>query len=379
MGRFSVQLAPLFADFAGVAAGLARARRRRGHRRTDGRARAARRERRGSRSVAAVRRRAACALSRMSTRARRRAEELPWPDASFDAALAQLVISFMRTRRPASPRCAASSSPAASSPSCMWDREGMELLHAINQVQAVVDPGRSADSVRASATPTRSRSCSATGPRSSCSRSRPVRRLRRVLVYAHRRRRTGGRLGRVARRRPARRRRVKSLRGVLGDPERRLLADRQSLGGPGRARMPSTTFSGSSDAYERFMGRYSRPLARSFADFAGVRAGMRVLDVGAGTGALTDELIARVGTATSPRSSPRPTTPRRSASASPSSTCGRRGRRSCPGKTALSTARCPSSSCSFSRMRPPARASSAACSATAASARAACGSSTVSR
>ncbi len=59
--------------------------------------------------------------------------------------------------------------------------------------------------------------------------------------------------------------------------------------------MTSTTFSGSSDAYERFMGRYSRPLARSFADFAGVRDGMRVLDIGAGTGALTDELIARAG------------------------------------------------------------------------------------
>ena len=59
--------------------------------------------------------------------------------------------------------------------------------------------------------------------------------------------------------------------------------------------MTSTTFSGSSDAYERFMGRYSRPLARSFADFAGVRTGMRVLDIGSGTGALTDELIARVG------------------------------------------------------------------------------------
>jgi SAM-dependent methyltransferase len=59
--------------------------------------------------------------------------------------------------------------------------------------------------------------------------------------------------------------------------------------------MTSTTFSGSSDAYERFMGRYSRPLARSFADFAGVGAEMRVLDVGAGTGALTDELIARTG------------------------------------------------------------------------------------
>lgn len=61
--------------------------------------------------------------------------------------------------------------------------------------------------------------------------------------------------------------------------------------------MTSTTFSGSSDAYERFMGRYSRPLARAFADFAGVREGMRVLDIGAGTGALTDELISRAGLA----------------------------------------------------------------------------------
>lgn len=48
-------------------------------------------------------------------------------------------------------------------------------------------------------------------------------------------------------------------------------------------------------AYDRFMGRYSRPLARAFADFAGVAAGLDVLDVGCGTGALTGELVARVG------------------------------------------------------------------------------------
>lgn len=47
------------------------------------------------------------------------------------------------------------------------------------------------------------------------------------------------------------------------------------------------------DDYDNFMGRYSTVLAPVFADFAGVRSGDRVLDVGAGTGALTAELVAR--------------------------------------------------------------------------------------
>jgi SAM-dependent methyltransferase len=47
------------------------------------------------------------------------------------------------------------------------------------------------------------------------------------------------------------------------------------------------------DAYDRFMGRYATSLAPLFADFAGVRSGMRALDVGAGTGALTAELLVR--------------------------------------------------------------------------------------
>jgi SAM-dependent methyltransferase len=40
-------------------------------------------------------------------------------------------------------------------------------------------------------------------------------------------------------------------------------------------------------AYERFMGRWSRSLAQHFVRFAGVRDGDTVLDVGSGTGALT--------------------------------------------------------------------------------------------
>lgn len=56
-----------------------------------------------------------------------------------------------------------------------------------------------------------------------------------------------------------------------------------------------TIFSGSGDAYDRFMGRYSTQLAVRFADFAGVLAPQRALDVGAGTGALTEELVVRLG------------------------------------------------------------------------------------
>jgi SAM-dependent methyltransferase len=47
------------------------------------------------------------------------------------------------------------------------------------------------------------------------------------------------------------------------------------------------------DAYDNFMGRYSRVLAPLFADFVGVSSGMRALDVGAGTGVLTAELLSR--------------------------------------------------------------------------------------
>jgi SAM-dependent methyltransferase len=53
------------------------------------------------------------------------------------------------------------------------------------------------------------------------------------------------------------------------------------------------TFAVAADAYDRFMGRYSVPLAPLFADFAGAEG--RVLDVGCGPGALTAELVRRLG------------------------------------------------------------------------------------
>ncbi|MBC9822576.1 methyltransferase domain-containing protein [Terrabacter sp. MAHUQ-38] len=55
------------------------------------------------------------------------------------------------------------------------------------------------------------------------------------------------------------------------------------------------TFEVAADAYDRFMGRYSGPLATRFADWAGVAPPGRAIDVGCGTGALTRELVERLG------------------------------------------------------------------------------------
>ena len=57
------------------------------------------------------------------------------------------------------------------------------------------------------------------------------------------------------------------------------------------------SFAVAAEAYDRFMGRYSTPLAPVFVDFAHVAPGQRVLDVGAGPGALTAALVERVGSA----------------------------------------------------------------------------------
>jgi ubiquinone/menaquinone biosynthesis C-methylase UbiE len=54
-------------------------------------------------------------------------------------------------------------------------------------------------------------------------------------------------------------------------------------------------FASPAEHYDRFMGRYTVPLARALADEAGVAEGMEVIDVGCGPGGLTSELADRVG------------------------------------------------------------------------------------
>jgi SAM-dependent methyltransferase len=56
----------------------------------------------------------------------------------------------------------------------------------------------------------------------------------------------------------------------------------------------AATFRTPAEAYDRHIGRYGRQLARALIDAAGVTAGP-ALDVGCGPGALTTELVARLG------------------------------------------------------------------------------------
>jgi ubiquinone/menaquinone biosynthesis C-methylase UbiE len=46
-------------------------------------------------------------------------------------------------------------------------------------------------------------------------------------------------------------------------------------------------------AYERFMGRWSRHVAVEFVDWLDIPAGLRWLDIGCGTGALTAAVLSR--------------------------------------------------------------------------------------
>ena len=55
------------------------------------------------------------------------------------------------------------------------------------------------------------------------------------------------------------------------------------------------SFNVAATAYDAFMGRYSTGLVAQMADLGGVAAGQRAIDVGCGPGALTAELVRRLG------------------------------------------------------------------------------------
>jgi ubiquinone/menaquinone biosynthesis C-methylase UbiE len=141
MGRFSMRLAPVFADFAGIETG---------QRVLDVGAGT------GALTSELVRRGADTAALDPSppfvAALRRRlpgvdvqegpAEELPWPDESFDAALAQLVLTFMRDAPAGVAEMQRVVRPGGVVAACMWDREGMDMLAAINRTMRALDPSR---------------------------------------------------------------------------------------------------------------------------------------------------------------------------------------------------------------------------------------------
>jgi len=139
MGRFSTRLAPLFADFAGaegfvldVGAGtgaLTAELVRRGLRVAAGEPAPA--------FVAALRSRFPGVDVREAG-----AEDLPWADETFDAALAQLVVAFMQDAHAGIREMQRVVHSGGTFAVCMWDSKGMEMLAAIDRTRnALGDPG----------------------------------------------------------------------------------------------------------------------------------------------------------------------------------------------------------------------------------------------
>jgi ubiquinone/menaquinone biosynthesis C-methylase UbiE len=149
MGRFSVRLAPVFADFAGV---------RKGQQALDvgagTGALTAELVRRGAETAAAEP--SAAFVAALGDRfpgvdvRETGAEDLPWPDASFDVALAQLVVSFM-SDAPAGLREMRRVVRAGGTVAvCMWDLHQMELLAAIDRTRDALGVERKAGKYRTS-------------------------------------------------------------------------------------------------------------------------------------------------------------------------------------------------------------------------------------
>jgi trans-aconitate methyltransferase len=97
------------------------------------------------------------------------------------------------------------------------------------------------------------------------------------------------------------------------------------------------TFRASADAYDRLVGRYGAPLAAALIGFAGIEPGMSALDVGCGPGALTGELVTRLGADRVRAADPSRPSWIRAGHGTPASTWSMRPPRRCRSATARST------------------------------------------
>src|SRR5256885_10933265 len=141
MGRYSRELAPRLIGFAGVVEGM---------RALDvgcgsGLLTSALADRLGAANVAAADPSEAL-LATCTDRVpgadvrRAPAEELPWPDASFDAVLSQLVLNFVADADAAVAEMCRVTAPGAIVASCTWDYAGgMRMLHTFWDAAAELD------------------------------------------------------------------------------------------------------------------------------------------------------------------------------------------------------------------------------------------------
>jgi ubiquinone/menaquinone biosynthesis C-methylase UbiE len=147
MGRFSRPLAPKFADFAGIGSGTAVVDVGAGT---------------GALTAELVHRGADVAAAEPSqpfvNALQKRlpdipvhaapAEQLPWPDERFDAALAQLVVTFMEDAPAGVQEMRRVVRRGGTVAVCMWDRQGMEMLAAVNRAQQALSSGGPAPEAR---------------------------------------------------------------------------------------------------------------------------------------------------------------------------------------------------------------------------------------
>jgi ubiquinone/menaquinone biosynthesis C-methylase UbiE len=135
MGRYSRRLAPVFADFAGLAGGSSVA--------DIGAGTGALTAELAARGL----RVAAADPSPQFVEAVRGhlpdahvapAEELPWDDESFDASLAQLVVAFMGDAPAGVREMRRIVKPGGTVAVCMWDRDGMDMLAAVSRARDVL-------------------------------------------------------------------------------------------------------------------------------------------------------------------------------------------------------------------------------------------------